>query len=141
MFPNRWTTSFHSSGFLCTILFVYIPRYQQTEWLSKFLRWNVVVFRLSCDFSFHISVAMNRSSKLVAWIFEMRRNDFNHSRFSGCYLHLYCYIHNVSPRYVLRPSLGVCQTREPTQNFKPRPLFNPRGSLALIPLAITRYKF
>ena len=29
-------------------------------------------------------------------------------------------------RYVLRHSLGVCWTREPTWNFEPRPLFNLR---------------
>ena len=29
--------------------------------------------------------------------------------------------------YVLQPSSGVCQTQEPTQNFEPCPLFNPRG--------------
>ena len=43
-------------------------------------------------------------------------------------------------RYVLRPSSGVYQTREPTQNFKLRPLLNPRGSPVLIPLAITGYR-
>ena len=40
-------------------------------------------------------------------------------------------------RYVHRPSSGVCRTREPTRNFELRPLFNPRGSPVLIPLAIT----
>ena len=30
-------------------------------------------------------------------------------------------------RYVLRPSLGVCRTREPTRNFELRPSLNPRG--------------
>ena len=30
-------------------------------------------------------------------------------------------------RYVLQPSSGVCQTQEPTQNFKLRPLLNPWG--------------
>ena len=29
-------------------------------------------------------------------------------------------------RYVLRPSSGVCRTREPTRNFELRPLLNPR---------------
>ena len=43
-------------------------------------------------------------------------------------------------RYVLRPSLGVCWTREPSRNFELRPLLNPRGSPVLIPLAITGYK-
>ena len=43
-------------------------------------------------------------------------------------------------RYVLQPSSGVCRTRVPTRNFEPRPLFNPRGSLVLIPLTITGYK-
>ena len=43
-------------------------------------------------------------------------------------------------RYVLRHSSGVCQTREPSQNFELRPLLNPRGSSVLIPLAITGYK-
>ena len=37
-------------------------------------------------------------------------------------------------RYVLRPSSGVCRTREPTRNFKLRPLLNPRGSPVLIHL-------
>ena len=32
-------------------------------------------------------------------------------------------------RYVLRPSSGVCRTREPSRNFELRPLLNPRGSL------------
>ena len=43
-------------------------------------------------------------------------------------------------RYVHRPSSGVCRTREPTQNFEPRPLFKPRWTLVLIPLTITWYK-
>ena len=44
-------------------------------------------------------------------------------------------------RYDPRPSSGVsCRTREHTQNFEPRPLFNPLWSLALIPLTITGYK-
>ena len=42
--------------------------------------------------------------------------------------------------YVLRPSSGVCRTREPSQNFELRPLLNPLGSPDLIPLAITGYK-
>ena len=42
--------------------------------------------------------------------------------------------------YVLRPSSVVCRTQKPTRNFELRPLLNPRGSLVLIPLAITRYK-
>ena len=42
-------------------------------------------------------------------------------------------------RYVLWPSSGIsCQTHEPTWNFEPHPLFNPRGLLALIPLTITQ---
>ena len=32
-------------------------------------------------------------------------------------------------QYVLRLSSVVCRTREPTQNFEPCPLFNPRSSL------------
>ena len=40
-------------------------------------------------------------------------------------------------RYVLRPSSGVCRTREPSRNFELRPLLNQRGSSVLIPLAIT----
>ena len=43
-------------------------------------------------------------------------------------------------RYVLRPSSGVCRTREPSRNFKLRPLLKPRRSPVLIPLAITGYK-
>ena len=43
-------------------------------------------------------------------------------------------------QYVLRPSSGICRTREPTRNFELRPLLNPRGSPALIPLAITGYQ-
>ena len=43
-------------------------------------------------------------------------------------------------RYVLRPSSSVCQTREPSRNFKLHPLLNPWGSPVLIPLAITGYK-
>ena len=39
-------------------------------------------------------------------------------------------------RYVLRPSSGVCRTREPSRNFELRPLLNPQGSPVLIPLAI-----
>ena len=42
-------------------------------------------------------------------------------------------------RYVLRPSSGVCRTREPSRNFELRPLLNPRGSPVLIPFAITGY--
>ena len=42
--------------------------------------------------------------------------------------------------YVLRPSSGVCWTREPAWNFELRPLLNPQGSPVLIPLAITGYK-
>ena len=43
-------------------------------------------------------------------------------------------------QYILRPSSGVYRTREPSQNFELRPLLNPRGSLVLIPFAITGYK-
>ena len=43
-------------------------------------------------------------------------------------------------RYVLRPSSDVCRTREPSRNFKLRPLLKTRGSPVLIPFAITRYK-
>ena len=43
-------------------------------------------------------------------------------------------------RYLLRPSSGVCRTREPSRNFELRPLLNPRGSPVRIPLAITGYK-
>ena len=32
-------------------------------------------------------------------------------------------------RYVIRPSSGVCRTREPSQNFELRPLLNPRKSI------------
>ena len=39
--------------------------------------------------------------------------------------------------YVLRPSSGVCRTREPSRNFELRPLLKPRGSPVLIPFAIT----
>ncbi len=45
-----------------------------------------------------------------------------------------------TPEYVLWPSLGVCRIREPSRNFKLRPLLNPRGSPVLIPLDITGYK-
>ena len=41
-------------------------------------------------------------------------------------------------RYVLRPSSGVCRTREPTRNFELRPLLNPRGSPVLILLDTIR---
>ena len=42
-------------------------------------------------------------------------------------------------RYVLWPSSGdYGRTREPTRNFEPRPLFNPRR---LFPLTITGYKY
>ena len=44
-------------------------------------------------------------------------------------------------RYVLRPSSGACQTREPSQNFELHPLLNPRRLPVLIPLAITGYKY
>ena len=43
-------------------------------------------------------------------------------------------------RYVLRPSSGVCRTREPSRNFKLCPLLKPQGLPVLIPLAITGYK-
>ena len=44
-------------------------------------------------------------------------------------------------RYALRPSSGVsCRYQQPTRNFELRPLFNPRWSLALIPLTIIVYK-
>ena len=38
-------------------------------------------------------------------------------------------------QYVLQPSSGVCQTREPSRNFELCPLLKPRGSPVLIPLA------
>ena len=44
-------------------------------------------------------------------------------------------------RYVLRPSSGICRTGEPTQNFETRHLYNPRGSLILIPLTITYHLY
>ena len=40
-------------------------------------------------------------------------------------------------RYILRPSSGVCRSREASRNFEFRPLLNPPGSPVLIPLAIT----
>ena len=44
-------------------------------------------------------------------------------------------------RYNLWPSSGVCQTREPSQNFEVHPLLNPvGGSPVLILLAIIGYK-
>ena len=43
-------------------------------------------------------------------------------------------------RYVLRPSSGVCRTREPSRNFEIRPLLKPPEWPVLIPLAITGYK-
>ena len=43
-------------------------------------------------------------------------------------------------RYVLRPSSGVCRTREPSRNFELRTLLKPRGSPVLIPFAMTGYK-
>ena len=43
-------------------------------------------------------------------------------------------------RCVLRYSSGVsCRTGKSTRNFELCPLLNPRGSLALIPLTITKY--
>ena len=40
-------------------------------------------------------------------------------------------------RYIAWPSSGVfCRTWEPTRNFEPRSLSNPRGSLALIPVQV-----
>ena len=41
--------------------------------------------------------------------------------------------------YVLRPSSGICWTLEPTQEFEPCPLFNPRESPVLIPLNIIKF--
>ena len=38
------------------------------------------------------------------------------------------------PRYP--PSSGVCQTRDPAQNFELRHLLNPLGSPVLIPLSV-----
>ena len=43
-------------------------------------------------------------------------------------------------RYVLRPSSGVCRTREPSWNFELRPLLKARELPVLIALAITGYK-
>ena len=44
-------------------------------------------------------------------------------------------------QYVFRPSSGVYyRARESTRNFEPCSLFNPRGSLALIPLNLCGYK-
>ena len=43
-------------------------------------------------------------------------------------------------QYVLWSSSGVCWTLEPSRNFEVHLLLNPRGSLVLIPLAITGYK-
>ena len=37
-------------------------------------------------------------------------------------------------RYVLRPSSGVCRTREPSRNFELRPLLKPRGSEQATPV-------
>ena len=42
-------------------------------------------------------------------------------------------------RYVLRPSSGVCRTREPSWNFELRPLLNPRGTPVLIPGTSVKY--
>ena len=80
--------------------------------------------------------------KLVGWISETKPNDFKSFRvFGQLSLSLLLYS-KCFDRCVLRPSTGIsCRTREPTRNFEPRPFFNPRGSLALIPLSITRYKY
>ena len=42
-------------------------------------------------------------------------------------------------RYVLRPSSGVCRTREPTQNFELCSLLNPRGSPVLFLVQSVKY--
>ena len=43
--------------------------------------------------------------------------------------------------YVLQPSSSIYQTWAPTRNFGPPPLFKQQGSLVLILLTITRYKY
>ena len=35
-------------------------------------------------------------------------------------------------RYVLRPSSGICRIREPSRNFKLRPLLKPRASIKVV---------
>ena len=67
-------------------------------------------------------------------------NSCCHSGFLDYYLHLYCYILNVSADMSFSLLQVFVKIQKPTWNFEPHPLFNPQGSLVLIPLTITWYK-
>ena len=79
--------------------------------------------------------------QLVPRIYKMFHLIFYHSGVSNYCFHLHGYIHNVSADMssgLLR--VFLTEHREPSRNFEPRPLFNPRGLLTLIPLTITGYQ-
>ena len=69
-----------------------------------------------------------------------KRNKFLSIRFFGLLSSFLLLFPQRFGRYVLRPSSGVCRTREPSRNFGLRPLLKPWGSPVLIPFAITGYK-
>ena len=112
----------------------------------------ILMWRISLEFYFH-----NSHEKTVILILAYKINS---SIKNGCVINHFqnCMIHFWSlrvfgllssslllfpqrfSRYVLRPSSGVCRTREPSRNFELRPLLNSRGSSVLIPFAITGYK-
>ena len=126
--------------------------------LLYYLHWSFsLVFHWSL--SDHKSPQVSRTllsnnvnlNNVVVWIVSTRPPTSKSSRewrtwklaslllFPHIYTSLFLFPHRFG-RYVHRPSSGVCRTREPSRNFEPRPLLNPRGSPVLILLAITGCK-
>ena len=73
-------------------------------------------------------VFCNKNDTLVVKIPETKLDDFIIKGFRTLLLFPQHFA-----RYVLRPSSDVCLTREPTWNFKLRPLLNPSGGCRFNP--------
>ena len=124
--------------------FLSIPLECVTSFRCITLEWHVWPGRKSIYNTSTIRKVMNcyiyPSYRLNSVTAETKLDDFYHKGFFGLLSSSLLLFPQRFGRYVLRPSSGVCRTREPSQNFELRPLLNPRGSHVLIPLAITGYK-
>ena len=117
-------------------------------------RMHSIPLRLSLSLFLSLSLSMSLffyllDSSLVAnWESKESKLYFLYTsvcHFFFCYqVQLQCATRNEEQKEqytTLQPSSGVsCRTREPTRNFKPRPLFNSQRSLTLIPLTINGCK-
>ena len=126
-------------------------------WSSRSKIWSIsslrikyfeIPFFMTCGSLFENTCLKKKREYIMMHPFIVKGMDFETTRlkifidfyllgFSDNCFHLYCYFPERFGRYVLRPSSGVCRTREPSRNFELRRLLNPRESLTLIPLPIT----